>query len=202
MNVILFGPPGAGKGTQAARLEERHGLAHISTGDMLRAAVAAGTELGRKAKEIMDRGELVPDEIILGLVRERLQQPDAHKGFVLDGFPRTLGQAGALDRLLAEMGRRIDAVIALDVPDEVLISRIENRVRETGGARSDDNVETLKRRLQVYHAQTRPLLDYYRERGLLYVVDGTRSIDEVSRAIEEILARIGTPAEDRGGPAS
>lgn len=202
MNIILFGPPGAGKGTQAARLVERYGLAHVSTGDMLRAAVAAGTELGRKAREIMDRGELVPDEIILGLVRERLQQPDAQKGVVLDGFPRTLAQAEALDALLAEMGRRIDAVIALDVPDEVLISRIETRIRETGGARSDDNVETLKRRLEVYHAQTRPLLDYYRERGLLYVVDGTRSIDEVSRAIEEILARIRASAEDRGGPAS
>lgn len=202
MRLILLGPPGAGKGTQAAFLCAHYGIPQISTGDMLRAAVAAGTELGRKAKEIMDRGELVPDGIILGLVRERLQQPDARKGLVLDGFPRTVAQAEALDRLLAEMGRRIDAVIALDVPDEVLISRIENRIRETGGARSDDNVETLKRRLEVYHAQTRPLLDYYRGRGLLYVVDGTRSIDEVSRAIEEILARIGAPAEDRGGPAS
>jgi len=202
VKLILFGPPGAGKGTQARRLMERYGLAHISTGDMLRAAVAAGTGLGRKAKEIMDRGELVPDGIILDLVRERLQQPDAQKGFILDGFPRTVAQAEALDRLLADMGRKIDAVIALDVPDEVLISRIEARIRETGGARSDDNVETLKRRLEVYHAQTRPLLDYYRTRGLLYVVDGTRSIEKVSQAIEEILTHIRVSAEDRGGPAS
>ncbi len=191
MNLILFGPPGAGKGTQAARLVERHGLAHVSTGDMLRAAVAAGTELGRRVEDIMKRGELVPDELILALVRERIQQPDCARGFVLDGFPRTRAQAEALDRLLAELGRTLDAVIALDVPDEVLISRIETRSRETGGARSDDNVETLKRRLEVYHAQTAPLLDYYRGRGLLYVIDGTRSIDEVTRAIEEVLGRIG-----------
>ncbi len=191
MNLILFGPPGAGKGTQAARLVARHGLAHVSTGDMLRAAVAAGSELGRRVGEIMDRGELVPDELILALVRERLQQPDCARGFVLDGFPRTRAQAEALDRLLAELGRALDAVIALEVPDEVLISRIETRSRETGGARSDDNAETLRRRLEVYHAQTAPLLDYYRDRGLLYVIDGTRSIDEVTRAIEEVLGRIG-----------
>ncbi len=191
MMLILFGPPGAGKGTQAARLVARHGLAHISTGDMLRAAVAAGSELGRQVKTIMDRGELVPDELILALVRERLQQPDCARGVILDGFPRTLAQAEALDRLLAELGRRIDAVIALEVPDEVLIARIENRIRETGGARSDDNVDTLKRRLEVYHQQTRPLLDYYRGKGLLYEVDGTRTIEEVARAIEDVLARIG-----------
>ncbi len=191
MMLILFGPPGAGKGTQAARLVARHGFAHISTGDMLRAAVAAGSELGRQVKAIMDRGELVPDELILALVRERLQQPDCARGVILDGFPRTLAQAEALDRLLAELGRRIDAVIALEVPDEVLLSRIETRIRETGGARSDDNVDTLKRRLEVYHQQTRPLLDYYRRQGLLYEVDGTRTIEEVARAIEDVLARIG-----------
>ncbi len=191
MMLILFGPPGAGKGTQAARLVARHGFAHISTGDMLRAAVAAGSELGRQVKAIMDRGELVPDELILALVRERLQQPDCARGVILDGFPRTLAQAKALDRLLAELGRRIDAVIALEVPDEVLLSRIENRIRETGGARSDDNVDTLKRRLEVYHQQTRPLLDYYRRQGLLYEVDGTRTIEEVARSIEDVLARIG-----------
>ncbi len=191
MMLILFGPPGAGKGTQAARLVARHGFAHISTGDMLRAAVAAGSELGRQVKAIMDRGELVPDELILALVREQLQQPDCSRGVILDGFPRTLAQAEALDRLLAELGRRIDAVIALEVPDEVLLSRIENRIRETGGARSDDNVDTLKRRLEVYHQQTRPLLDYYRRQGLLYEVDGTRTIEEVARAVEDVLARIG-----------
>ncbi len=193
MNLVLFGPPGAGKGTQAERLIRKYGLAHISTGDMLRAAVAAGTDLGRRAKAIMDRGELVPDEVIIGLIAERIEQPDCARGFVLDGFPRTLAQAEALERLLAAKGRRLDAVIALEVPDEVLLSRIESRIRETGGARSDDNLETLRKRLEVYHAQTAPLLDYFRRRGILYTIDGTGSIEEVERAIERVLDEVRAP---------
>lgn len=190
MNLVLFGPPGAGKGTQAARLVQKYGLAHLSTGDMLRAAVAAGTELGRKAKAIMDRGELVPDDVIVGLVAERIDQPDCARGFVLDGFPRTIAQAEALERMLAEKGRRLDAVIELAVDDDALVERIEKRSAETGGARSDDNVETLKRRLAVYHEQTAPVLQWYRERGLLHTVDGMRSIAEVAAQIDRILEEI------------
>lgn len=190
MNLVLFGPPGAGKGTQAARLVEKYGLAHLSTGDMLRAAVAAGTELGRRAKAIMDRGELVPDDVIVGLVAERIEQPDCARGFVLDGFPRTIAQAEALERMLAEKGRKLDAVIELAVDDDALVARIEKRVAETGGARSDDNVETLKKRLAVYHEQTAPVLDWYRERGLLHTVDGMRSIEEVAAQIDRVLEGI------------
>jgi adenylate kinase len=187
MNIVLFGPPGAGKGTQAARLVAKFGLVHLSTGDMLRAAVAAGTELGRRAKEIMERGDLVPDEIVVGIVAERIAQPDCAKGFVLDGFPRTIAQAEALERLLAAQGRKLDAVIELAVDEEALVRRIENRIAETGGARSDDNVETLKRRLAVYREQTAPVLEWYRTRGLLRTVDGMRSIEEVAAAIEQVL---------------
>ncbi len=190
MNIVLFGPPGAGKGTQAARLKEKYGLAHLATGDMLRAAVAAGTELGRKVEKIMERGELVPDEMVVALIAERIEQPDCAKGFILDGFPRTLAQAEALDRMLAERGKRIDAVIEIKVDDDRLIDRIRKRIAESGGARSDDNEETLKRRLEVYHRQTAPLLPYYRERGVLYTVDGMQPIDEVTRQIEAILDRL------------
>lgn len=190
MNLVLFGPPGAGKGTQAARLVGKYGLAHLSTGDMLRAAVAAGSELGRKAKAIMDRGDLVPDEVIIGLVAERIEQPDCAKGFVLDGFPRTVAQAEALERMLAERGQRLDAVIELAVDEDALVARIQKRIAETGGARSDDNVETLRKRLAVYREQTAPVLDWYRQRGLLYTVDGMQSIEEVTRAVEQVLERL------------
>jgi adenylate kinase len=190
MNIVLFGPPGAGKGTQAARLVEKYGLAHLSTGDMLRAAVAAGTELGRRAKAIMERGDLVPDELVVGIVAERIEQPDCARGFVLDGFPRTIAQAEALERMLAEKGRKLDAVVELAVDEDALVRRIESRIAETGGARSDDNVETLKRRLAVYRQQTAPLLDWYRARGLLHTVDGMRSIGEVAAAIQQVLGEV------------
>lgn len=190
MNLVLFGPPGAGKGTQAARLVEKYGLVHLSTGDMLRAAVTAGSELGREAKGIMERGELVPDELIIALVAERIERPDCARGFVLDGFPRTIAQAAALERMLAEKGKRIDAVIELAVDESALAARIEKRIAETGGARSDDNLDTLKRRLAVYREQTAPVLEWYRERGLLHTIDGMQGIEEVAAAIEKVVEEL------------
>lgn len=188
MNLILFGPPGAGKGTQATRLKETHGLAHLSTGDMLRAAVAAGTPLGKEAGAIMAAGKLVSDELICGVVAERIEEPDCAGGFILDGFPRTVAQAEALDALLAAKGKRIDAVVEIKVDEAALVARIEGRSKETGGARADDNVETLKKRLDVYRAQTAPILPFYEAKGVLHTVDGMGSIDEVTAAIEGVLA--------------
>ncbi|PKP85550.1 MAG: adenylate kinase [Alphaproteobacteria bacterium HGW-Alphaproteobacteria-2] len=187
MNIILLGPPGAGKGTQAARLVAGRGLVQLSTGDMLRAAVAAGSEVGRKAKTVMEAGQLVSDEIVTGVVSERLDQPDVRKGVIFDGFPRTLAQAEALDRLLAEKGMRLDAVVEMRVDDSLLLGRIETRAAETGGTRADDNAETLKNRLGVYHEQTAPLIAYYGGTGTLRTVDGSASIEEVSARIAEVL---------------
>ena len=187
MNIILFGAPGAGKGTQAKRLVEARGLVQLSTGDMLRAAIDAGTELGLRAKEIMDRGDLVSDEIILGMIAERMDSPDCANGVILDGFPRTVAQAEGLDAMLEERGLVLDHVIEISVDEDALFARIENRAAETGGSRADDNAETLRKRLAVYHENTAPLLPYYDGKGLLKTVDGMNSIDEVGQAIDGIL---------------
>ena len=187
MNIILFGAPGAGKGTQAKRLVEARGLVQLSTGDMLRAAIDAGTELGLRAKEIMDRGDLVSDEIILGMIAERMDSPDCANGVILDGFPRTVAQAEGLDAMLEQRGLALDHVIEISVDEGALFARIENRAAETGGSRADDNPETLRKRLAVYHENTAPLLPYYDGKGLLKTVDGMNSIDEVGQAIDGIL---------------
>ena len=188
MRLILLGPPGAGKGTQATRLVERHGIVQLSTGDMLRAAVAAGTPVGLRAKDIMARGELVPDDVVVSIVADRIEEPDARNGFILDGFPRTVAQAEALERMLRDKGLRLDAVVELKVDDAILLDRIRKRVAESAGSvRADDTPEALEKRLKVYHAQTAPLVAFYRERGLLRTVDGMASVDEVSRQIAESL---------------
>jgi adenylate kinase len=191
MNLILLGPPGAGKGTQAKRLEEKFGIVQLSTGDMLRAAVASGSELGRKAKAIMDAGDLVPDSIVVAMISERVDQPDCAKGFILDGFPRTVAQAEALDAMLAEKGLKIDHVIELAVDEKILFDRIRTRVAETPESerRADDNEETLRNRLGVYHEQTAPIIPYYKASGALKSVDGMASIDEVSGQLEAILSK-------------
>jgi adenylate kinase len=190
MNLILLGPPGAGKGTQAENMVKTHSLVQLSTGEMLRAAVAAGSEVGKKAKAIMERGDLVPDEIVVGIIADRVDEPDCANGFILDGFPRNIAQAEALDGMLAEKGLVLDGVIEIRVDDAILISRIEHRAAQTGGERADDNAETLKKRLVVYHEQTAPLLPYYEGQGKLKVVDGMKSIDEVTAGIDEVLAEL------------
>lgn len=187
MNIILLGPPGAGKGTQAQRLVDGRGLLQLSTGEMLRAAVKAGTPVGQKAKAVMEAGQLVSDEIVIGVVSDRLDQDDAKSGVIFDGFPRTTAQAEALDKLLAEKGMRLDAVVEMQVADELLVGRIQTRAAETGGTRADDNAETLKKRLAVYHAETAPLIDYYRGTGKLKTVDGAADVDAVSAAIGAAL---------------
>jgi adenylate kinase len=187
MNIILFGAPGAGKGTQAEKLVAKYGLVQLSTGDMLRAAISVGTDLGKRAKEIMDRGDLVSDDIIVGMIAARLDDKDCANGVILDGFPRTVAQAEALDKMLASKGLSLDGVIEIRVDEAALFARIENRAAKTGGARSDDNADTLRKRLAVYHENTAPLLPYYRDKGVLKSVDGMATIDEVAAQIESIL---------------
>jgi len=214
MNLILLGPPGAGKGTQAKRIEDRHGLVQLSTGDMLRSVVASGAPLGQQAKEIMAAGKLMPDELMIQMIGDRISQPDCAKGFILDGFPRTVPQAEALDRMLEEKGLKLDHVIEMKVDDAALVERITGRytcakcgqgyhdkfqtpkvegVCDVCGSteftrRADDNAETVTTRLAAYHKQTAPILPYYAERGVLETVDGMADIDEVTQQIESLLA--------------
>jgi adenylate kinase len=192
MRLILLGPPGAGKGTQAQRLVTSYGIVQLSTGDMLRAAVAAGTPVGLRAKSLMDAGQLVPDEVVVAIIADRIGMPDARRGFVLDGFPRTVPQAEALDRLLAERGLKLDAVIELKVDEGILVKRIETRVAQMTARgeplRKDDNPDVLRDRLAAYRAQTAPLAGYYDAKGMLKAVDGMAPIDEVTAAIDGILA--------------
>ncbi len=201
MRLILLGPPGAGKGTQALRLVAKHGIVQLSTGDMLRAAVAAGTPVGQRAKSIMDAGQLVPDEVVVAIIADRIGQADAARGFVLDGFPRTVPQAEALERLLTERGLKLDAVVELKVNEGILVKRIENRVEEMTARgeklRADDNPQVLKGRLAAYQEQTAPLADHYAHKGILKTVDGMAPIDAVTAAIGRILS----PANARPGKA-
>ena len=189
MNVIVFGPPAAGKGTQAKFLVENYGLVQLSTGDMLRAAITSGTELGKKASSIMERGDLVDDTTILGIVRDRLEQSDCDNGVIFDGFPRTKAQGEGLDAMLENMGKSLDFAIQLEVDDEILISRVAARVAETPVElrRADDTPETLRKRLGVYGDQTQPVLDYYADKGVLQKVDGMAEISVVSSSLKNIL---------------
>ena len=190
MRLILLGPPGAGKGTQAQRLVAKHGIVQLSTGELLRAAAAAGTTVGKRAKAIMDRGELVPDEVMVQIIADRITQPDCANGFILDGFPRTVAQAEALDNLLEKKRQNLDAVIEMRVDDALLVKRIEGRAKETGGARADDNEETLRKRLAVYWSQTKPVADYYAHKGMVKTVDGVGTVDEVGARIENLLSAV------------
>lgn len=187
MNVILLGPPGAGKGTQAKRLESAIGIVQLSTGDMLRLAVAAGTELGLRVKEIMASGDLVPDDVMVALIEDRISRSDCANGFILDGFPRTVGQAEALDAMLRQQGLTIDHVIELRVDEEILVDRIKTRAEESGGDRNDDNEETVRHRLSVYRQQTAPILPFYESKGALKSVDGMAAIDQVSAEIGTLV---------------
>ena len=198
MRLILLGPPGCGKGTKSQRLTDKYGIVPLSTGEMLRAAVKAGTPVGVKARDIMARGELVPDEVVVAIVADRIEQPDARNGFILDGFPRTVPQAEALERMLAQKGIKLDAAIELKVDEGILHQRIAKRVADMkarGEAlRADDNPETLEKRVHAYRVQTAPLVSYYGDHGLLRTVDGMAPIAEVSAAIDRILGRANAPA--------
>ncbi|MCB1559067.1 MAG: adenylate kinase [Alphaproteobacteria bacterium] len=187
MNIILMGPPGAGKGTQAKILEETRGLKQLSTGDMLRAEISAQSPLGVRVKAIMDAGELVSDEIVIEMISNRVEQADCAKGFILDGFPRTVAQAEALDKMLCDKDKCLNAVIQLSVDEAALLARIEKRAAESGTVRADDNAETLKKRLEAYRAQTAPILPYYEGKGMLQTVDGMADIDVVTGQIAAIL---------------
>ena len=192
MKLILLGPPGAGKGTQATRLAEKFRIPQLSTGDMLRAAVKAGTPVGLKAKAVMDAGGLVSDEIVVGIIADRIREADAKNGFILDGFPRTVAQARALDELLAKTNMSLDAIVELRVDEKALLGRIEKRARETlaagGTVRADDNPEAFKVRLDAYRDLTAPVSAYYASRGTLKVVDGMQAIEVVAKAIDGVLA--------------
>ncbi|HEY5161056.1 MAG TPA: adenylate kinase [Gaiellaceae bacterium] len=186
LSIVMLGAPGAGKGTQAVRIAETHGIPHISTGEMLRSAIAAGSELGQKVKEIVESGALVPDELIVEVIRERLSQPDAQSGFVLDGFPRTIVQAEALDALLAELGRPLEIVLELELSEETAVERMLGRAAEQG--RADDTPEVIKNRFVVYRRETEPLSNYYRGTGKLVAIDSSPGMDEVFAEIERVLA--------------
>ncbi len=204
MRIVFLGPPGAGKGTQAVRLMQRHGIPQLSTGDMLRAAVRTGSPIGRRAQALMEQGALVPDAIVVGIIAERIEEADAKGGFVLDGFPRTVAQAEALDAMLAEKSLRLDGVLELGVDEAALLARIEQRVAETvaagGPIRSDDTPEVLQKRLQSYRALTEPVAAYYAGSGRLRKIDGMQSIEAVSRAIDRAL-EIDEPASAKAARA-
>nr|WP_321482764.1 adenylate kinase [uncultured Cohaesibacter sp.] len=189
MRLILLGPPGAGKGTQAERLVNDFSICQLSTGEMLRAAVAAKTPVGLQVEQILERGDLVSDEVVCAIISDRIDEADCANGFILDGFPRTIAQAEALDKLLEEKGLKLDAVVEISVDEGILLSRIEKRASETvGGARADDNADSLKKRLAVYREQTAPLIDYYAKTGLLKSVDGMQDIEAVAASIKKALS--------------
>jgi adenylate kinase len=188
LNILLLGPQGAGKGTQAKRISSEYGIRHIASGEILRDEMAAGTKLGRRVKEIYDRGDLVPDDVMIDLIRTRLEQPDTEAGFVLDGFPRTTVQAEALDSMFADIGRNFSVVFALQIPDEVAFERLRKRAELEG--RADDTDEAIQRRLDNYHRETEPLTEYYRARGRLVPIHGDRSENEVFAEIQQALEQV------------
>jgi adenylate kinase len=191
MKLIFLGPPGAGKGTQAQRIEEAYDIRQLSTGDMLRAAVAAETEIGKQAKDIMARGDLVPDAVVVGIIADRINQADCANGFILDGFPRNVAQAEALDAMLVDQGVHLGAVVELAVDPDVLIERILKRAAESeGGPREDDTQEALQHRLRVYEEQTAPVAEYYAAKGILKTLDGMQEMDEVTAQVHAVLKEI------------